>query len=286
MLPNFLIIGAQKCGTTALAYSLRKHPEVFLPKAKEAHHFGTVAGDSVGGIAYREFFKDWRGEPHIGEATPNYLTLPNAAQQIHTVLPNVRLVVSLRNPVDRAYSAYWHALREGAVRGSFEQVISAPEQLALNRRWSGIISDGRYHRYLMNYKRLFKQEQIHIIIHEDLIAHPSKTLVALANFLGIGDPSLFPAPKQNQTSRSKLPHFMRSLLVQHFPAFHKRTLIPFIPPPMQPDTRATLCRFYRSDNEKLADCLGRDLSQWSQLSTPDLKGQDLRMTPAARTLLP
>ena len=269
ILPTFLIIGAQKCGTTALAYSLRRHPEVFLPRAKEAHFFGTAPDETVYGTAYQKFFQGWRGQPHIGEATPNYLTLPSAPQQISKLLPYVRLIVSLRNPVDRAYSAYWHAVREGALRGSFDQVIGDPTRLALARRWSGLISDGMYYSHLMAYKRIFRPEQIYVLLHEDLIANPPRTLAALATFLGLGGPPLCTAPQQNQTSHSSLPYLLRPIALRYFPAFHKRTLIPFVPAPMRPETRTALCRFFRADNERLSECLGRDITSWTQDSSSE-----------------
>ena len=86
-LPTFLILGAQKCGTTSLARALARNPHIFLPSAKEAHYFGEVADEDIDAATYSQFFSGWSHEPMIGEATPEYLALPGAASQIHRLLP-------------------------------------------------------------------------------------------------------------------------------------------------------------------------------------------------------
>lgn len=99
--PDFLILGARKCGTTSLASALRLHPQVFIPQSKEAHHFGSVGDSDVGGEAYRAFFREWSGQPVGGEATPTYLYWSRSAEQICRFLPGVKGIVVLRDPDDR-----------------------------------------------------------------------------------------------------------------------------------------------------------------------------------------
>lgn len=266
VVPNFLIIGGQKCGTTALAQSLRRHPQVFIPAAKEAHHFGTVSDATAGGPEYWQFFAAWAGQPHTGEATPNYLTLPTAPAQIRRLLPEIKLIVSLRNPVSRAYSAYWHGVREGAIRSSFADAVADQSRgVALDRPWQGFVQDGRYLRHLLEYEHLFGRDRMHVILHEDLTAAPRRTLDGVAAFLGLGEPALEIPRSSNVTSRSLLPAWMRataagSRALRHL---HDRTLRPFEPPPMPSMIRAALVEFYRADNDELAEWLGRDLTGWS-----------------------
>ena len=210
VLPTFLIIGAQKCGTTALVHSLRQHPEVFIPGLKEAHFFGTVDDPTASAASYNAFFAAWGGEPHVGEATPNYLVLETAPAQISSYLPDVKLIVSLRNPVDRAYSAYWHAVREGECRGSFAEAISQQSRrFALGERWAGIVQDGRYLRYLRAYDRWFGRDRIHTILHDDLVAEPQRVMDGVAAFIGLRAPRLIPPPFKNTARRTWLPQFAR-----------------------------------------------------------------------------
>ncbi|MBA3731354.1 MAG: sulfotransferase domain-containing protein, partial [Gammaproteobacteria bacterium] len=107
MLPNFLIIGASRCGTTWMANNIKSHPDVFMPPKKELHFFD--ASFDKGWDYYASFFPDKKCARYraIGEATPAYLYMPQVARLIKSRLPDVKMIVSLRNPIDRAYSQYW-----------------------------------------------------------------------------------------------------------------------------------------------------------------------------------
>ena len=124
-LPNFLIIGAAKSGTTALYRYLYDHPEIYMSERKELHYFSypetskltkgphTYKRLSVSTLAeYMTFFDGARDEIAIGEASPSYLYLPGTAERIYQLLPNVKIIAILRNPVERAFSAYMHARRD------------------------------------------------------------------------------------------------------------------------------------------------------------------------------
>lgn len=122
-LPNFLIIGAQKAGTSWLAYQLEKHPEVYLPK-KEIHYFDKEFNYAKGLDWYKSHFDSVTTETAIGEKTPEYLWangagwedhLSNVHKNLFETLPNARLIITLRNPVDRAISALHHIIRSGRI---------------------------------------------------------------------------------------------------------------------------------------------------------------------------
>jgi len=127
LLPDFIIIGGQKCGTTSLFHYLREHPRVRAPTRKETHYFTThFASQRL--AWYRSLFPTLLhrlvdSRIRTFEASPGYLYNPYAADRIKNLLPNVKLIVSLRNPVDRAYSHYHHSVRIGKETLPFEQAI-------------------------------------------------------------------------------------------------------------------------------------------------------------------
>src|SRR3712207_6354190 len=117
-MPNFLIIGAMKSGTTALYYYLEQHPEIYMSPVKEPNFFSSQeqenAADAVTDIGtYQHLFRGVSGEKAIGEASHSYLYEPGAAAEIRRYLPEAKLIAILRNPIDRAYSHFLHMVRSG-----------------------------------------------------------------------------------------------------------------------------------------------------------------------------
>src|SRR3712207_4104321 len=114
-LPNFLVIGAMKSGTTALYYYLEQHPEIYMSPVKEPNFFSQEnAADTVTHIGtYEQLFKGASGKKAIGEASHSYLYEPRAAAEIRRYVPKVKLIAILRNPIDRAYSHFLHMVRSG-----------------------------------------------------------------------------------------------------------------------------------------------------------------------------
>jgi len=269
--PDFLILGAQKCGTTSLASALRSHPQVFIPAAKEAHHFGKVDDDAVCGDDYLRFFRDWRGEPVVGEATPNYLQSPRGAEQICRFLPEVKAVAVLRNPVDRAYSAYWNGRRVGRLRGGFAEVIESElaEGPDVDRWFRDLLERGRYAEQLQRYLDLgFDRRRLCVLVFEEMASEPRPTLQSVQEFLGV-EPLVTEIPRENEASSSWLPRRLRSALAPHYRSRWARTIANrtrrrFAPPPMDPALRARLIEYFRPHNLRLAELLGRDLSAWDR----------------------
>lgn len=268
--PDFLILGGQKCGTTSMAVALRQHPQIFVPRSKEAGHFGFVEDDEVGGPQYESFFSGWRGQPVVGEATPEYLMTPRSAEQICRYVPEVKAIVQLRNPIDRAYSAYWHGERAGWLSGGFRKAIEA--ELAVGDSYKGPFRDlvrrGRYAEQLQCYfDEGFDRNQMLVLLFDDLINDTSGTLRTVQEFLGV-EIVLTDLPRLNTARVSRLPRRVRSYLFRHW---RKRTVQeldrltqrPFTPPPMDPEVRETLIAYYRPWNNQLSELLGRDLSFWN-----------------------
>jgi hypothetical protein len=186
--PNFLILGAQKAGTTWLADVLGRQPGVFIPPAKELHYFSRHY--RRGEDWYHSFFdRVPRNVLAQGEATPNYLavTWPEYREVAHRIAlygGDLRFVVVLRNPVDRALSAYLHHL----ARGRFSPLGSPEahlEALLGGEDVAGVLSFGRYGEQLSRYFATFGRERFKIILYDDLLRKdPRDTIASVLAFLG------------------------------------------------------------------------------------------------------
>ena len=113
VLPNFVIIGAQKSGTTSLSYYLQEHPEIYV-YPKEIHFFDDRDGTYEHGLEfYSGFFAESQGAKAIGECTPCYIYAEQPPERMYEAIPNAKLILIARNPVDRAYSNYWKNIKNG-----------------------------------------------------------------------------------------------------------------------------------------------------------------------------
>jgi Sulfotransferase domain len=181
-LPDFVIIGAPKCGTTFLYHLLTKHPHVEPAAFKETHYFDRLF--DKGTEWYRGCFpppkyRDGR-RTITGEATPGYLSFPQAPERMVKVIPQARLIALLRNPVDRTYSAYhYFRVRHGRGRGTLEDFYSFIE-----RSHNGhLIRQGFYVDHLLRWQRFFSDEQIIVLKSEDFFERPQQTLTRVLDFL-------------------------------------------------------------------------------------------------------
>ena len=189
--PNFLIIGAQKSGTTWLANMLRQHPDIFMPPEKELHFFDLKENYSKGIDWYRSFFSDYSGEKAIGEATPGYFSLylnqneirkygliTNIPELICDEYPGIKLILCLRDPVTRAISAYYHAIRARRISPStpIKEVTSK----------YAIVSRGYYYSQLLEWLKFFPLKHFLILIYEDdILLGKKRTIMNSYHFLGV-----------------------------------------------------------------------------------------------------
>jgi hypothetical protein len=297
-MPNFLMIGGAKAGTSSLYAYLRQHPDVFLSEVRECDFFvlegGTPRYSGPGDhIALRRYvttldqyqalFEGASGRRAVGESSDLYLDGDGAAERIRRHLPEARLIVILRNPVERAYSQFKHLVRDGReTLPTFEQALAAEEQRAANG-WHPIwhlAGRGFYAGQLQKYLDLFPREQLSIHLYDDFVADPPKVMRALFEFLGV-DPA-FPVDMSlkynvSGTPRSQLLH---SFLAQ--PLAVKDVFKPLLPAPFRhrvraklmnrnivPDrsrmskaTRRALTARFREDVLRLEALIGRDLGPW------------------------
>ena len=270
MRPDFIIIGAQKSGTTSLARALRRHPDVFIPARKESHHFDMAGDSDLLGPSYRDFFSEWSGERLIGEGTPEYMSGRRSMTRIVENLPDIKILAVLRNPIDRAHSAYWHGQRVGVTRHSFEGALADESRLGIEEPgfWD-LTERGKYINHLQRWIRSgLDRDRLHVMLYDDLLDDRSTAVDDVQRFLGI-EPQPLVVPHSNSAKRSRLPVPLRRIVFAQRgrPAVRdlmNRTLVPFTPPPMDPATRRMLVERFRPYNRALEVFLDRDLSQWDQ----------------------
>lgn len=188
-LPNFLVVGAMKSGTSTLAAHLRAHPDIYMPR-KELHFFNKCNRPAEAIDRYRLQFSGWSGEPHIGEKTPNYSLIPEGPQRIADVLPEVKLIWSFRNPIDRAYSNYWHMVKRGREIRSFEAALKREykilDRMKLETRTAQCyVMRSDYANQIRRFLEHFDQNQMHYLLFEDLVSSPIDTLQGVMDFLGV-----------------------------------------------------------------------------------------------------
>lgn len=199
-LPSFLGIGTQKGGTTTLHQLLAQHPDVFLPQAKELHYFSLH--HHRGPAWYGSHYAEAPLQARCGEITPYYLFHPLAPQRIRALLPEVRLLVLLRDPLERALSQYFHACRLGFESLALEEALAAEVQRLADagpvlasgaRHFShqehSYLARSRYELQLQRYWELFPPEQLLLLRSEQVFAAPELCWQRILDFL-----QLPPAP--------------------------------------------------------------------------------------------
>ena len=249
--PDFVIIGAQKGGTSFLYHLLAHHPLVEPAARKEMHFFDSHFDKGI----------EWylRGFPHpkskggrrtiTGEATPSYLSHPLAAKRMAKMVPRAQLIALLRNPVDRAYSHYQMRVRWRQEPRTFEEATEAEaarwraegsdtledgHNLGYKRRRSSYLSRGVYVEQLLRWSEFFSEEQMLVLKSEDFFEHPVETLKLVLGFLDL--PEWEPTTSDLQERRHKGGYEQE----------------------MDPSTRRRLEEFFEPHNRMLYDYLGVD----------------------------
>ena len=252
-LPDFVIIGAHKSGTSSLYGFLTRHAAIAPGVRKEIHYFSKH--HNLGEMWYRahfptnlsrrRFYKKTGQKLLSGEASPTYLDFPTVPNRMKDVLPNVKLIVILRNPVDRAYSNYHHALREKYEISSFEKAIESEEERRIGEKekmisdpsfvpkHSGVhayLAGGIYVNHLENWFKHYSREQFLILDTEDLHNNPQSVMDQVFDFL-------------------ELPPFYAENLKDRNVGNYKE---------MNEDTRKFLVEYFKPHNERLYKLLQRD----------------------------
>jgi hypothetical protein len=247
-LPDFLIIGAQKAGTTALYAYLRWHPGITGPAWKEVSFFDRhyARGESWYRGQMPRTPRRGKAVPLVGEASPSYLLHPLAPERVGGMIPDARLIALLRNPSDRALSHYHHEVALGREPLTFEEAIDSEEErlrgeeermLAeptyFSHAWWNFtyLARGRYAEQLERWLALFSGDRLLVLPSEELSDRPGETYARVLEFLGAA------------------PHELDA-----YPRVFEREY-----PQMERATRDRLAEYYAEPNERLSRLLGRDL---------------------------
>jgi Sulfotransferase domain len=259
ILPSFLIIGAQRAGTTSLLATLRKHPDIvgptrgedFVLLGKEVHFFDKRFDEGLDW--YRSFFPlaarreraRRRGRDLVaGESTPYYLFHPEVPARVAATIPDVRLIVLLRNPVDRAYSHYQHRVRAGREKLSFKAALRAEERrlagtddlIEIDRKYRrhhfhrAYFRRGLYAEQIERWFDHFPRKRLLFVRAEDYFARPAETHAEVLEFIGVRPWQFEKTVHRNNASY----------------------------PPINPVVRAELEARYAEPNARLEQLLGRD----------------------------
>jgi hypothetical protein len=245
-LPDFVIIGTMKGGTTSLYKYLTQHPHILSARKKEVHFFDKSYQFNRGIRWYKSYFslQKLASEQLItGEASPSYMFYPQVPYRLFNVLPHVKLIAILRNPVDRAYSHYQRNVFRGYETLSFEDAIAQEEQrlegekdkIIANPNYESrvyrlysYLARGRYIEQLESWFQYFTSHQLLIIKSEDLFTHPSQQLNKVFDFLEIPSvtiqdisPSLVGEYKKS-TKKTKINQETRNHLHNYFQPYNQK----------------------------------------------------------------
>ena len=183
---DFLVVGAEKSGTTWMADMLRQHPQVFIPLQKELHYFNRQFGEfpdlhnynfDKPESWYASFFQDARPDQVVGEICPAYLWDDSAAGRIYSYNPNVRIVILLRDPVERTYSSFRFYIQRGVVRPPFADAIARHKALLVER--------SLYFAQVKRYLDRFPRQNVQVLFYDDLKNNEAAFLKGLESFLQV-----------------------------------------------------------------------------------------------------
>ncbi len=295
MMPNFLIIGAAKSGTTSLYEYIKQHPSVFLTELKEPRFFAledqvldykgparNINHRSVTRLSdYHALFNTVADETAVGEASTIYLYDQKTSSNIKRHIPNCKLICILRNPVDRAFSSYSHLVRDGYETLSFEEGL-AQEKVRIEENWPHLwhyAKGGFYYEQVKRYVDDFEAGQVKIYLYEDLLHRPQWLINDVFQFLRI-DTSFQPdtSRKSNISGSPKRKFVSQMLATDNWAKTISRLLLPkstrakiykFVKQQnlgkadsITVETREMLTQLFRKDIIALSALIQRDLSHW------------------------
>lgn len=285
--PSFFIVGAPKAGTTALHDYLAGHPEVCMSTDKEPNFFSDKE-IQMQGLYYNKknpgneqeylaLFSSQRGHKIAGESSVSYLFYPAVAQRLYNFNPKAKVIMSLREPVGRAFSHYLMDYSLGLVSYSFDEIVFKEKHDKLSQKYyQQYVELGFYHQQVKRYLDLFPADQVLIFFHEELIRNPTNALERLSAFLGVSqfktNEGLKPSNVSGTPDLAILKTLYQNRLIRKTVAtvfsqkvrnaaksvlFSKKNL-----PSLDQKTKEYLSTLYADDINELQLLLGKDLKHW------------------------
>lgn len=307
--PDFFIVGAAKSGTTALQQTLAAHPNIFMSPIKEPNYFYTdvaleelrqalqekfkkenakhwinngMKGELWNAFIrednlYKELFKNAESNQYCGEASVSYLYSIKAAQNIFNYNPKAKIIIMLRNPIERAWSHFNMERRLGIITGDFITEFNKYKSV-INPIWGKdpiFLSGGLYYHQVKRYLSTFPKEQILICMYDDYRKNPQIVFSTILNFIGVStnsESSILNNKKVNEARKSIVDDFipsggLKSMLrkfVQFIGIHHflKQLLSKESNEKLPQEYRNLLSKFYREDIEKLEELIAVNLNHW------------------------
>ena len=294
-LPNFLVIGAGKCGTTSLYHYLKQHPEIFMSPEKEPNFLGydpdqkpwngpiqNIAYPVKSLSEYQKLFENVRDEKAIGEASPSTFS-KQGCKQVLNYLPQARLICIMRQPVDASYSLFLHRRRMGIEPESDFRTAYSQWKWRREQNWAPMLIYRRvYHNLLKYWLSFFPREQFRFYLTDDLKRDPLALMQDLFQFLEVDNTFKPDTSTRANPAYEVRNHSLRELLradsAQPVLSAVLKKMVPrtlrqpirkkimkWNQAPAQPldrQTRNELTRDYEDDILKTQDLIGRDLSLW------------------------
>lgn len=246
MVPGFLICGAQRCGTTSMYRTLSQHPGVLKAVLhKGVHYFDNHYDRGFGWykahfpleLTARRLAQQIGYRPLTFESSPYYMFHPLAAERIDKDLPGVKLLVLLRDPVERAYSAHAHELARGyetepferaveleesRLEGMTERLVSDPSYQSHSHQHHGYVSRGQYVDHLVRLESIVGRDRLYVVDSGDFFTDPEPAFAGVLDFLGLPAESGIRFERHNARPRSPLSAELRERLDAHFQPYDEK----------------------------------------------------------------
>lgn len=293
MMPNFFIVGAAKSATTSVDRYLNEHPKIFMSPRKETHYFATDAmprefkgmGDeSLNQLIVRDrsqyegLFVDVKSQLIVGESSVYYMYYATTVTNIFSEIPDAKILIVLRNPIDRAFSAYLHLVKDEREVLEFEKSMELEQQrrdACYEPMW--LFKElGLYYTQVKRYIDVFGREKVKVIFFEELEALPQKVLDEIFTFLGVEPYRVNTSVRYNPSGRRKFnktydfvtqPHPIKSLIKFFIPEMTRKKIqhrvlnVILDKPVMNENTRKSLAEFFFDDVRKLEKLLDTNLGE-------------------------
>ena len=271
---DFLIVGAQKSGSTSLRAFLGEQEKDIFILNRELHFWNRKGQyqDGAGLSTYLENFAEAKPNQIKGEKSPSYLVSQEAPERIHKHFPEVKIIAILRNPIDRAYSAYWHGRRVGAIETSttFGEAVRN-YKVNQGKPYGDMITAGFYSEQIARYLNFFPLKQLHVISFESTLTQSGDELHGVLKFLLpnsaiANEESQLAFPKRNVARASRFPKLNEAIFKSKLLSYStksrisKKSLVDLKVPEMLEDDRKFLQDIYAGENQALQSILGKNFT--------------------------